>query len=99
MIWVSKRAYRDVCSERDRLRVQNDGLVLELTSLARVANGLRETRKKAQEPIGPIPETLRTLIAGFESNASRREMEKQCILLKRKGKTWEQIEKILTDSL
>ena len=97
-MFVSRRAYREVCSERDRLREQNDRILVELLSVTRVAHGLPEQRRK-EKKADPMPASLRELIAGFESQAARREVERQSFQLKRQGKTWGQIEAKLKESL
>lgn len=97
--WVSSRAYGQVCSERDRQLEINATLLAELVSIARVRVGLREKRSKERPPTEPMPEEIRNIINRWESEPSRRQMRQQVAILRRSGKSWDQIEAALLSSL
>ena len=97
--WVSRRAFDEVCGERDLLRNEKVQLIAELVGLTRVRHGLREKRKEERPPPEPVPEEIRALINRWESASSRRQMMLQVNTLRKRGRDWPEIEKILTASI
>lgn len=90
--WVSRRAFEEVRSERDRLREQNDELTEQLVRLTRVRNGRPE---KVPEPKGnsnePVPKKLREAIREFGSKGTQVRLLQQARREHARGRSWEDI--------
>lgn len=93
MRWpVSRLAYDAVCSERDRLREQNDKLVDSLTRLARVEHGLKEKPLEPRvQPEDNVPDPIRNLIRNFSSERVRVDQLERAKRAHADGSTWQEI--------
>jgi len=63
--WVSRLAFEQVASERDRLRVQNDQLLDHLRRVDRAEHGMSEVPREPRQPQEPMPKSLRAYFNGF----------------------------------
>lgn len=92
--WVSRRAFRLLLDERDRLRSQNDELVEQLTRLARVTNGLTELPARAHEP-DPMPEEVRRIANRFQNPMIRQRVLALARELRRDGLEWDEVPSVI----
>lgn len=93
--WVSRLAYDTACSERDRLRLQVDTLLVHVQKMDRVEHGLREVPHASRLPPVPMPQTVHDYIHGFANPSIRKVMLTQCYRRHAQGTSWETIEQDL----
>jgi hypothetical protein len=96
--WVSRRAYDEVCRQRDRLERECDTLIDQMVRIKRVSEGMTELTPQKRKP-DPVPETVTNLITGFQSGAVQAQMLEQCMRQRQLGVPWSEIERFLRDSL
>jgi hypothetical protein len=96
--WVSRRAYDEVCRQRDRMEAREAEIVDQLVRMSRVSQGMTEIKPTIKPP-DPMPDALTRLIGGFSSSGVQAQMTEQCLKQRRLGETWENIERFIRDSL
>ncbi len=87
--WVSKRAYHEVCRQRDRLEAQVDRMLVHVTAMDRIDHGLKELTPERQKPKEPMPAVIREELAAW--GAQREFLAKQVERLYAETGDWEEV--------
>jgi len=89
--WVSRLAFDMACTERDRLREQNDQLTESLIRMERFKAGMAETPRPAKRATEPMPRELFEYYKGWKNPSIRKDMIDRAIRRHSRGEAWPSI--------
>jgi len=96
--WVSRRAYDEVCGQRDRLEAKQNELIDQIARMARADRGMPEL-KVERKPPDPIPDGVMSILNRFQSSSTRSHLLQQCRQQRQLGQSWSAIEEHLARGL
>ena len=90
--WVSRRAYDLAIEERDRLRVQVDGVIDTLTRIQRAQMGMSEVpRQRKERVVEPMPPEVYEYIERTANPSLRSEQKRVVWRRHGTGESWDSI--------